>query len=167
MGAVPDKKLVSDIESCVLSHSEIVGIHDMMVHDYGPNRTIASLHAEVSASQDIMVSHDIIDNIEIEVQEKFGVLLTIHLDPIETENEYVNELRKIVEEAVLEIDENFSIHDFRIVAGKTHTNLLFDIVTPFNCKISDAQILSTLKSRIKSINPALRVVAKIEHKFTA
>lgn len=163
MGSVPDKQLVSDIKDCVLSHKEIVGIHDMLVHDYGPNITIASLHAEVSASQDIMISHDIIDNIEIEVQEKFGVLLTIHLDPIETENETVNKLKEIVEKNVKEIDESFSIHDFRIVSGTTHTNLLFDVVIPFGCTMSNSDILSELKAKIKSIDSTYRVVAKIEH----
>lgn len=166
MGSVPDIELVKDIEQCVLSHKEVVGVHDMMVHDYGPNITIASLHAEVPAEQDIMVSHDIIDNIEIEVEEKFGVLLTIHLDPVETQNEEVNRLKGIAENVINEIDKSFSIHDFRIVSGTTHTNLLFDVVIPFGYKTSAPEILNIIKTKVKEIDNSLRVVAKIEHGFT-
>ncbi len=165
IGTVPDKKLIENIKKTVLAHDGVVGIHDMMVHDYGPNKIICSLHAEVPASCDILISHDLIDNIEFEINEKFGVLTTIHLDPIETENETVLKLKETTGNIVKSVDTQFSIHDFRVVTGTTHTNLLFDIVVPFGCKMKDNEILEQVNLKIKEINSSYNVVAKIENDF--
>ncbi len=166
MGSMPDPALVSEIEETVLSHKGIVGVHDLMVHDYGPGRVICSIHAEVPAEQDITVSHDIIDNAEEQLMKKFGIMATIHLDPVETKNEKVLTLKKQVKEIVKDIDPEFSIHDFRIVRGNTHTNVLFDVVIPFDCKKTNAEISEKIKKGIYEISSDYYVIAKIEHKFT-
>ena len=166
MGSMPDPALVSEIEETVLSHKGIVGVHDLMVHDYGPGRVICSIHAEVPAEQDITVSHDIIDNAEEQLMKKFGIMATIHLDPVETKNEKVLTLKKQVKEIVKDIDPEFSIHDFRIVRGNTHTNVLFDVVIPFDCKKTNAEISEKIKKCSYEISSDYYVIAKIEHKFT-
>ena len=147
LGEAPVQKTVEDIRNVAAKYPEIIGIHDLMVHNYGPNKYIASFHAEVDGKEDVYMLHDAIDNVEKEISDTLGILCTVHMDPIETDNELVNELREFTKETVKEVCPDADIHDFRTVVGHTHTNLIFDIVIPFEItentdnivkKVSDA-----------------------------
>ena len=131
LGQAPDAELVQELQKQVLLYDGILGVHDLMVHNYGPKQFLASLHAEVSVESDMRVCHDLIDRIEKEVGEKLGVRLVIHMDPIETENERVNECRRMVSRILRSIDPSLTMHDFRMVDGPSHTNLIFDVLVPF------------------------------------
>lgn len=137
LGQKASEEFEQEIEDLVMAHEEICGIHDLFVHDYGPGRQIISLHAEVSADSNIMMIHDVIDNIENELQKKLGCDVTIHMDPIVTNDEHVTEMKANVLNVVKMIDERMTLHDFRMVEGPSHTNLLFDVVAPFDLKMTD------------------------------
>ena len=152
LGVAPDKEFVDAIEKKVLSfHENVIGVHDLMVHDYGPGRRIVSLHAEVPAEGDILMLHDIIDNLEMTLQKEFGCLTTIHMDPVVTTDERVNELKRQCVHFVKEIGEQLSLHDFRVVFGETHTNLIFDIIVPFGFQFSDEQVVKMLQKKVSEI----------------
>lgn len=140
LGAKPDEELVEKIERMVLSYDIVLGIHDMIVHDYGPGRQIVSLHAEVDGTQDIYVIHDVIDNIEKDIYNKLNIEVTIHMDPIDIHNEQTNQTRVEVAALIKELHKNATIHDFRMVPGNTHTNLIFDVVVPYEISMTDEQI---------------------------
>lgn len=152
LGTSPDRETVESIKSIVGEYPEILGIHDMVIHNYGPGNTIASLHAEVDGRSNIFEIHDVIDNIEKRLYEQCGVRATIHMDPIVTDDETVQTLKSFVLETVKEIDERLCIHDFRCVEGKTHTNLIFDISAPFELKMKDEEIIASVQERIKEKN---------------
>ena len=153
LGQKPDEKLVNNINDIVLSSPAVLGVHDLIVHDYGPGRLIVSLHAEVSASADILETHDLIDNIERELAEKLGCHAVIHMDPIVTDDESIAETRDKVTALLKEhIDGRLSIHDFRMVIGPTHTNLIFDVVVPFDIKIGDGELEREISVLIKTID---------------
>ena len=152
IGTAPDPKLVEKIKSEARSHPEILGIHDVMIHNYGTSRCFATFHAEVDGRDDIFKSHDVIDLIERDVFEKYGVQCVIHLDPIETDNELVNELREDIYESVKGIDERLSVHDFRFVPGVTHTNLIFDVFVPFEVTTGDEELRRLINAKVKSIS---------------
>ena len=130
LGMAPDKELVQKIEAHILCHESVVGLHDLVVHNYGAGSCFASVHVELPASQDIMVSHDIIDNIERAFALELGISLVIHLDPVITDDPRLTQMKAAAEDIARAIDPVFSIHDFRMVEGPTHTNLIFDIVIP-------------------------------------
>ncbi len=140
LGSPPEKELVDEIANVVLSYEKVVGIHDLIVHDYGPGRLVVSLHAEVNGKEDIYSLHDEIDNIERRLSRELNCLATIHMDPVEADNEAVSLMREQVSQIVSEIDSGISIHDFRMVPGNTHTNLIFDAVVPFSVKLSEKEI---------------------------
>ena len=148
LGTAPSKELVNEIKEIVMSHEEIVGIHDLIVHDYGPGRMIISLHGEVSGDEDVFVLHDVIDCIERELADKLHCEAVIHMDPIAVNDELVNTTKRQVEKIVAGLDERLSIHDFRMVTGTTHTNVIFDILVPYDLEISDEQIKKTVEGRI-------------------
>ena len=148
LGSKPEEDFVKEIEAEVLKHKPIVGIHDLVVHDYGPGRKMISLHAEVPGDMDIFELHDVIDITEVEVATKFGCETVIHLDPIDINNPQLAKNKEIVSEIVKAIDESLSIHDFRMVPGETHTNLIFDVVKPFDCKIADEVLLSIIREKV-------------------
>lgn len=158
IGTAPDPKLVEKIKSEARSHPEILGIHDMMIHNYGTSRCFATFHAEVDGRDDIFKSHDVIDLIERDVFEKYGVQCVIHLDPIETDNELVNELREDIYESVKGIDERLSVHDFRFVPGVTHTNLIFDVFVPFEVTTDDEELRRLINAKVKSISTGYHTV---------
>lgn len=158
IGTAPDPDLVEKIKSEARSHPEILGIHDMMIHNYGTSRCFATFHAEVDGRDDIFKSHDVIDLIERDVFEKYGVQCVIHLDPIETDNELVNELREDIYESVKGIDERLSVHDFRLVPGVTHTNLIFDVFVPFEVTTGDEELRSLINTKVKSISTGYHTV---------
>ena len=148
LGEAPIQEVVDSIKRTVEKYPEVVGIHDMLVHNYGPKTYIVSFHAEVDGSQDIYLLHDTIDNIERELNEDLRILCTIHMDPIVTNDETVNELRAFTAETAKEICPEATIHDFRTVIGQTHTNLIFDLVLPFDIKEDPNKIVESLKSLI-------------------
>ena len=152
LGQAPEKNLVEEIEEIVLAHPLVHGMHDLIVHDYGPGRLILSLHAEVPAHGDLLIIHDEIDNIEHELQDKLNCSATIHIDPIVTDNKEVNEMRTQIEEITRNLDRRLSIHDFRMVEGPSHTNLIFDIAVPFECKLTNVEITNLLKERIRNLD---------------
>lgn len=148
LGQPPEKELVDDIESTVMAHDQILGIHDLMVHDYGPGRMMMSLHAEVPSDGSVLELHDLIDNIERELKEKFHCEAVVHMDPIETHDQKTAELKEKTEKILKEIDPEIKMHDFRIVTGPTHTNVIFDAVVPFKYKLSDAELKKQLSEGI-------------------
>lgn len=165
LGGVPEKDFVDDIKKIVMSYEKIQGIHDLIVHDYGPGRVMVSLHAEVDGKEDIYELHDIIDNIEIRITEELGCAAVIHMDPIDAGNSAVAQYRRCVEVAVYEINENITIHDFRIVPGASHTNLIFDAVVPFEVKLSDEEFKAVLSDKIRKIHEKCNIVVNIDRPF--
>ena len=150
LGEAPVQEVIDSINDTVKKYPEIIGTHDMLVHNYGPKTYIVSFHAEVDGSQDIYELHDTIDNIEREINQDLRILCTIHMDPIVTNDETVNELRSFTADTVKEICPEASIHDFRTVVGQTHTNLIFDIVLPFETKESPEAIVESVKNAISA-----------------
>ena len=165
LGQAPDPELVQDIQQTVLSYEGVVGIHDLIVHDYGPGRMMVSLHAEVPEDQPISKSHDVIDNIEMELQEKFNILSCIHMDPVDTDNPETLRLKEVTIRLMNEVDESLTLHDFRVVAGDTHTNLLFDLVFPHRHP-DPKGIATALQDAIHAHDPKLFAVIKVEYSYT-
>lgn len=163
LGQAPDKELVDEIRELVSSYPVVKGIHDMMIHDYGPGRRMVSLHAEVDAKGDILKIHDQIDNIERKLQETLNCHATIHMDPVETDNEEVKKLRRQTARLIAEMDMNLSIHDFRVVKGETHTNLIFDVVIPFDCSIKDSEVVKKIEEGIRQYSGNYYAVIQIDH----
>mgnify|MGYP004518683195 FL=1 len=150
LGIEPDEEFLQQIEDISLSFDEnIVGIHDLMVHDYGPGRKIISLHAEVPADSNMIQIHDVIDNLEKKLSKDLGCMATIHMDPVVVNDPEVKELKHQVADLVKEVLEAITIHDFRVVKGDTHTNLIFDMVVPFSCKCTDREMADMVADKIK------------------
>lgn len=149
LGQAPDPEEVERIRDIVMSHEKVCGIHDLIIHDYGPGRQMISLHAEVPAEGNILEIHDEIDLIEMELKEKLHCDATIHMDPVVTTDEHLKELKSNTIRIVKEIDERISLHDFRMVAGPSHTNLIFDIVVPFECKIEEEELLARIQKNVQ------------------
>lgn len=162
LGSAPDPETIESIKAIVAEYPEILGIHDMVVHNYGPGNTIASLHAEVDGKADVFHTHDVIDNAENALYARLGVRATIHLDPIVIDDERVSALREKTIEAVRKIDGRLSIHDFRFVEGTTHTNLIFDVVAPFELKMPNDEIKRAVANKISEIDPNYFVVVTID-----
>ncbi len=150
LGEAPDPEFVNQIEEMVLEFDKesIVGIHDLIVHDYGPGRRIISLHAEVPAEGNMMSLHDVIDNLEMKLRDELGCLTTIHMDPVVTTDERVTELKNKCVELVKEIGDTLSLHDFRVVFGDTHTNMIFDVVVPFEFYLSDSETIKMIQEKV-------------------
>ena len=165
LGMAPDKELIKELEEYILSYPEALGIHDLMMHDYGPGRKFLTLHVEVDCNDNIMATHDAMDRIERAVLDKYHVLTTIHMDPIDSSDILTNELKEIVIGVVKEINDEYSIHDFRIVSGPTHTNLIFDVLIPSNDQIKHTILKEQINQRLKAIDPSYFTVMQIEHSF--
>ena len=165
LGQPPEKEFYEQIKKEIMSYDGIVGVHDLIIHDYGPSRLFASAHAEVPADVDIMQSHDTIDLIEHEIKKKYGMLISIHLDPIVVNDERINELHELTEKAVKEINPEFSIHDFRVVDGTTHTNLIFDVVVTYDEKRSPSEITSLISEKLSKIDERFFCVITVDYSF--
>ena len=165
LGSAPDPALVKGIQELVMSHKQVVGMHDLVIHDYGPGRRMCSFHAEVPQNADIMEAHDAIDHIEREILEKYGVETTAHMDPIATEDESVNSLREQVRALVKEVDEEMTIHDFRVTRGPQHTNLIFDVVVPYRCKLTDEEIVGQITRRVRELDAAYYAVLQLDRSY--
>lgn len=165
LGKPADKEFTEMVEKKILSYDKIVGVHDMIIHDYGPGRKFASAHAEVSSLEDIMEIHDIIDLAERDIMNEFGLIISIHTDPIVTDDERINSLKDMTNNIVKEISDEMSIHDFRVVDGPTHTNLIFDLIIPHKFHLSNEEIRKTIEDKLSKIDERYFVVITIEHAF--
>lgn len=165
LGTPPEPAFIEELKDFVKNYPEVVGVHDLMVHDYGPGRKIISFHAEVPSDSDINYAHDVIDCIERDMHEKFGCIVTIHLDPIVTGNKEVDEMRRLAEETAKEVDSSFTIHDFRMTSGGKHINLIFDLSIPTDCKIPDGEAAQKVAEKISEKNPDCHAVIHPEHPF--
>jgi len=150
LGQMPSKEFVEKIEGLVLEHEEVVGIHDLIVHDYGPGRVMISLHAEVCDKADMLATHDVIDNIERELKETLGCAAVIHMDPIASDDCETGIAKEKVLSLLKTVDERITVHDFRMVKGETHTNLIFDIVLPHDIELSDEQAQKKVSELVSS-----------------
>lgn len=166
LGEAPDEEYVKEIQNTVLAHDEVIGIHDLIIHDYGPGRKIISLHAEVSADDDILEIHDTIDLIEMELKAKYHCLATIHMDPVKLNCEITNNLKSNLKNILMSIDPSLSFHDFRIVSGPTHTNLIFDVVMPYDFKLKPDELKSEIKEKVTNLNENYFCVINIDKDFT-
>lgn len=165
IGEPPTKETVKDIEERIMSYDHVTGIHDLILHNYGPDRFFGSVHVEMPSDIDVMVAHDIIDNIERDIHREMSIQLVIHYDPLEINNDRVSELRIIAESAVKRINKSLSIHDFRVVEGPSHTNLIFDVVVPYKFPINNDDLMAEISSQISKIDPKFFTVMNIEHSF--
>ena len=148
LGQPPEEEFVCKIEEIVLAYEEICGIHDLLVHDYGPGRRMISLHVEVPAEGNILLLHDVVDNAEMELRKNLNCEAVIHMDPVVTQDAYVLELKSKIEDLIKEIDSVLTMHDFRVVAGQTHTNLIFDVVVPYKFYISDEALSERIQRQV-------------------
>lgn len=166
LGMAPDEGLVKTIYEKILSYEGIFGIHDLTVHNYGEGKCFASVHCEVPAERDILISHDIIDNIERDFQRDLGIHLVIHLDPVVTEDERTNKLRDQVRKLMHVVYPQASVHDFRVVWGVTHSNVVFDIAVPFSLKETDQQIKERVDQAVRTLDPDYRTVVTVDREST-
>ena len=150
LGEGPVEETVQDIERIISDFPEIIGTHDLMVHNYGPGRSVASFHAEVDGKKDIYYLHDMIDNAERRISEELNIACTIHMDPIVTDDKNVNELKSFLLETMREAELDLPIHDFRIVIGQTHTNMIFDVVLPYDHKLSPEEIKKKISDAVQA-----------------
>ncbi len=166
LGQPPTKEFVQRIENIVLSDEKILGIHDMVVHDYGPGRVMVSLHAEVSCEEDVLVLHDIIDCLENTISDKMNCEAVIHMDPIDTANPKLKELHGILENIVKKVDGGAMFHDLRIVPGDTHTNVIFDVVLPYGAKCNEKDAKEIISSCVKEYDSNYICVIKIDSDYS-
>ena len=167
LGQKPDEDLVNEIYRIVMSYPEVLGIHDLIVHDYGPGRLMITLHAEISADADLLYTHDVIDNIEQELQTALGCEATIHMDPIANNDEKVVKMRGKVAQCVCDVcGASVTIHDFRMVKGHTHTNVIFDVVIPCDYPQSMEEVEAKVKEAVSGMeNGSYRAVVKVEYNY--
>lgn len=167
LGEAPDPALVKGVADYVLNFdkTKIIGIHDLMIHDYGPGRKIIVLHAEVPAEGDVLKLHDVIDNVERGLESKFNCLATIHMDPVVTTSPRLNAIKEECVKIVKEINPEFTLHDFRMNEGDTHANVIFDLVTPPDNKIPEREIKKTVNEKLKEYDGKLNAVITVENSF--
>ncbi len=162
LGEPPEPDFVKSIEDIVKSYEEIAGIHDLAVHNYGPGRTMISLHAEIPADGDLLSLHDTIDNLERKLNDSLGCVAVIHMDPIVTNDEATCELKEKIVKAIKTIDDRLTIHDFRMVVGPTHTNVIFDITVPLDIKLSEREIKSKAQTLVEICGENLFAVITVD-----
>ena len=149
LGQAPDEELVKQIQNKILSYDGVLGMHDLVIHDYGAHRTFASVHVEVDYKTDVLKSHDMIDNIERDFKENMDLEMVIHMDPIKIDDPLTNELKALIGDILKDMNELLTMHDFRIVPGETHTNVIFDVVVPFQVKETNQELLDELIHRVR------------------
>ena len=165
LGQTPEPEFVEHIQQIVLSYPEVQNVHDLVVHDYGPGRVMISLHAEVPADGDLLQLHDVIDNIEHRLKKELGCMAVIHMDPIVTNDAHTTALRQAVAEQVKTIDPRLTIHDFRIVPGPSHTNLIFDVVVPYDVKLSGEQVRRRIGELVAQMDGNYFAVVQIDSSY--
>lgn len=162
LGSAPDPEVIDGIVALTKEYPEILGIHDMVVHNYGPSNTIASFHAEVDGTANIFATHDVIDRLERRLWNELGIRATVHMDPIVVDDERVDALRTTVALAVKQVDERLRIHDFRFVEGNTHSNLIFDVETPYELTCSDAELKDRISDAVSRLDPRYFTVITVD-----
>ena len=167
LGTPPDEEFCKKIQDIVLSHEGMIGIHDMIVHNYGPGRVFISLHAEVPSDGNFVAIHDTIDNIEHDIMNETGCLATIHMDPVDVNDEETAKMKAKVADIIKETDPVITFHDFRMVSGPTHTNVIFDIVVPHDYKLTDNEIAKVIADKIHSHDERYFAVIDVDKDFTA
>lgn len=165
LGQPPKKEFIDRIETLVTAHPEVLGIHDLIVHDYGPGRVMVSLHAEVDSAGNIMEIHDLIDNIEKELSGECHCEAVIHMDPVLLNDPLTDSLHIQVEEILHKLDETLKLHDFRVVPGPTHTNIIFDILLPFDYKMSDDEVVHYLQKEIHALDESYYAVIQVDKAY--
>lgn len=165
LGKAPEPELVENIEKIMLSEEYIVGVHDLIVHNYGPGRIIASAHAEVPSNIDVLKLHDVIDNVEKRINKQLNIMMCIHMDPIMVDDERINNYKNMMDKMIQNYDSSFSFHDFRVVEGQSHTNFIFDLVIPHGYKKDNKTILKELRELTAQSCPDIMLVVTVEHSF--
>ncbi len=165
LGSPPDPEFIEKIYDFSKGYDHVIGIHDVMVHDYGVGRLIVSFHAEVPSDSDINIAHEEVDRMERDMHDKFGCIVTVHLDPIVINDPEVNELRALCEQKAAEVDPTFTIHDFRMTKGDSHVNLIFDLLIPIDSRISPADAEMRVSELIRAVRPDSACVIKVENPF--
>ena len=153
------------IKKTVFQYPEVLGIHDMIVHDYGPGRFMVSLHAEFDGNRDIYLLHDITDRIEDELSKKFSCVAVVHLDPIDISDENLASVKEFIKNVVFNISEKLTVHDIRLVPGVTHTNIIFDIVVPLDFHIKNDELVKMINENVKSERPDCNCVIQIDKPY--
>jgi cation diffusion facilitator family transporter len=166
LGGAPDPEMVKKIQDLILGFDGIIGIHDLVVHNYGPGRIFASVHIEVDAHGDLIASHDLIDNIERIISHKLGIQIVAHMDPLDTKDPLTAEIHKQLKEIISPIDGILDYHDLRVVAGYTHNNIIFDVVLSSDCKIKEAELKKLLDQKIKALSPSYFTVITVDRSYT-
>ena len=152
LGKPADPEIINNIKEYVLQNDKIIGIHDLIIHSYGPGNIIGSCHVEVKSNESFTEVHDIVDSIEREIHNNLNILMTIHMDPIEVNDMLTNKCKKLVNNIIHSIDSSLDLHDFRIVSGESHTNLIFDLVVPFECKYSNEELKQKIDMQLSKEN---------------
>ena len=165
IGKSADADLVNNICELIKNKEEILGIHDMIIHSYGSNTLIGSAHVEVRSDSDFVKIHDIVDCIETDIYEQYKVIMTIHMDPVEHDNQLVNELKTKLNTILEKMDIGLSFHDFRVVAGNTHTNIIFDVVVPFECCLNDIDIKDILDDKFNDSSTKYYLVVTFDRLY--
>ena len=165
LGGKPDPEMIQAIRDLLMRHEGILGVHDLVVHDYGPGRCVASVHAEVSADGNILTIHEMIDSAEREVEQKLHIPICIHMDPIVTSDETSNRLRVQMNDYLRSLDPDFSMHDFRMVPGQEHTNLIFDCVVPAGYQEKEL-LYRSLRAYAQSLDPSYHVIVQFDTDYT-
>ena len=162
LGEAPSEETLNAIRAVVAAYPDALGIHDMMVHNYGPGRTVASLHVEVDGSRNVFDMHDMIDCIEKQLHEDCGILATVHMDPIVVGDAEVDRIRAAVQNLLHVIDPRISMHDFRFVRGTTHSNLIFDVAAPFELELTEKELSDRISLAVKTLDPSYRTVVTVD-----
>ncbi len=165
LGQAPEPEFVNRITEIVMAHEGVIGIHDLIVHNYGPGRVLISLHAEVPADGNILTMHDMIDLIEHELRDTLHCSAVIHMDPVCVGDEETDTLKAEVSAYLAEIDVSLTMHDFRIVKGPTHTNIIFDVVVPYKFRLKDNELVQTITDKIQAVHPNYFTVIEVDRKF--
>lgn len=166
LGKAADEELVKEIEKRIMSYPGVLGTHDLMMHDYGPGRLFGSVHVEVAAEEDVLKSHDMVDNIERDFLKELNIHLIVHMDPIITKDESVRNLRHWLAKEVKKVHEELTIHDVRVVPGETHTNIIFDCVVPHGLSRTDEEVKEAIDSLVKETYPNYYCVITVDHSYT-
>lgn len=162
LGQAPDQEFVQQVNTIVQAHKEVLGIHDLIVHNYGPDRLLISLHAEVSADGNILELHEVIDAIEHELRSTLNCQAVIHMDPVRVGDPETDRLKAMVRDILAEIDPQLTMHDFHITAKPTHTNLIFDVVAPYGFRLTDAELITLIDRKVKEKDPSYYIVVDID-----
>lgn len=166
LGQAPDPEFVKQINDIVMSYEGVIGIHDLIVHNYGPGRVLISLHAEVPSDSDILTMHDVIDLIEHDLRDRMHCHAVIHMDPVQVNDPETDRLKALVQGYLSEISQDITLHDFRIVSGPTHTNIIFDVVVPFHFPIPDKELIDRISSRIREDNSNYYAVIEVDKQYS-